>query len=222
MKAQITGLIEKIDNLNVRERAMLLLVILVAIIFLWNEFLMVPFEKTRKKIEASVTDLKKSNQALDLQIKVISQTSRIDPDKENLAQLRQLNSTLEQLDKQLSGLMTTLIPPKKMTAALEDILSKNGQLKLLRVESLSVKPLLEESKDKEKGASGIHQGVFRHAMAIEFEGSYSQTVKYLKALEQLPWLFFWDKIDYHVEEYPKAKVTIIVSTLSLNERWIGV
>lgn len=223
MKAQVTELIEKIDNLNVRERALLLLVILVVIFTLWNELLMVPLEKSRKQAEQEIVDIKKSSQSLDLQIKVISQTNLSDPDKANRAQLAQLKSTLKQLDQQLSGLMTTLIPPTRMTAALEDILSRNGNLKLLRVESLSVRPLLDEADDSEKPADTlVQQGVFRHAMLIEFEGSYSETVKYLKALEQLPWLFFWDKINYHVEEHPNAKVTIIVSTLSLKEGWIGV
>ncbi|MCF6283482.1 MAG: hypothetical protein L3J28_14985 [Candidatus Polarisedimenticolaceae bacterium] len=223
MKAQITELIEKIDNLNVRERAMLLLVILVAIFSLWNELLMVPFEKSREQAEQEIVDIKKSKQSLDLQIKVISQINLRDPDKENRAQLAQLKSTLKQLDQQLSGLMTTLIPPTRMTAALEDILSRNGHLKLLRVESLSVRPLLDEADGKEKSTdSVVQQGVFRHGMLIEFEGSYSETVQYLKALEELPWLIFWDKIHYHVEEYPNATVTIIVSTLSLKEGWIGV
>ena len=34
--------------------------------------------------------------------------------------------------------------------------------------------------------------------------------------------FYWTFLKYEVEEYPKAKITLQLSTLSLDEDWIGV
>ena len=39
---------------------------------------------------------------------------------------------------------------------------------------------------------------------------------------QLPWSFFWDRLDYTVTEFPKARAVIVVNTLSTREGWIGV
>ena len=59
-------------------------------------------------------------------------------------------------------------------------------------------------------------------MQIEFEGSYLETLKYMSQLEALSQKFYWGSVDFVIEEYPRARVTITVNTLSLSEAWIGV
>ena len=48
------------------------------------------------------------------------------------------------------------------------------------------------------------------------------TLRYLQALEALPWRFFWDSVDYQVIAYPQSTVRLKLHTLSLSEDWIGV
>jgi MSHA biogenesis protein MshJ len=48
------------------------------------------------------------------------------------------------------------------------------------------------------------------------------TLRYLQALEKLPWRFFWDSVSYQVMEYPDSVVRLELHTLSLSEDWIGV
>jgi MSHA biogenesis protein MshJ len=62
---------------------------------------------------------------------------------------------------------------------------------------------------------------FRHAMEIEFRGDYQQTVSYLKALEELPWHFFWQNVYLRTDEFPERVIKLRVNTLSLEDRWIG-
>jgi len=99
---------------------------------------------------------------------------------------------------------------------------------LTKLESLGAEPLfpVEENEDKtenEKNQKRTQRPeIYKHGMRIVFEGDYFKTLKYLQALETMPWRLYWDNVEYHVTEYPKASVAITVHTLSLDEGWIGV
>ncbi|NOZ53973.1 MAG: hypothetical protein GXP08_12740 [Gammaproteobacteria bacterium] len=65
-------------------------------------------------------------------------------------------------------------------------------------------------------------GIFRHGIEIEFYGDFKSTLSYLQAVEALPWRFYWDEVNYSVEEYPRALVKVTLYTLSLDRGWLGV
>jgi MSHA biogenesis protein MshJ len=44
----------------------------------------------------------------------------------------------------------------------------------------------------------------------------------LKKIETLPWVVLYDTIQYQVDEYPQAKVTLILYLLSKKEKWLSV
>jgi MSHA biogenesis protein MshJ len=102
-----------------------------------------------------------------------------------------------------------------MAVALSDILKKNKQLSLLKLETLAVTPLL-------KTAQAQQNPIYKHGLAISFQGGYLDTLAYLTAMESLPWHFMWESIAYEVKEFPTAEITIKVYTLSFKETWLGV
>ena len=57
---------------------------------------------------------------------------------------------------------------------------------------------------------------------LVFTGSYLDTLRYIQALEALPWRLFWDELDIHTEDYPKARVRMVISTLGLDAALLGV
>jgi len=113
-----------------------------------------------------------------------------------------------------------LIEPKQMAKVLEVVLAQNTDLKLQRVQSLGAEPL-SPIKAKE-GEEAETLGIYRHGLQIEFKGSYLSTLKYLKALDKLPWNFYWDVLELNVDKYPVSTIVITVHTLSFHEGWIGV
>lgn len=58
-------------------------------------------------------------------------------------------------------------------------------------------------------------------MELVVDGRYFDVLEYIKRLEQLKG-FNWQMLDYDVIDYPNARVTIRIRTLSLEEDWIGV
>ena len=97
--------------------------------------------------------------------------------------------------------------------------SRNKGLELIRMQNLTASPLIDDKSNAEKDDDGGM--VFRHGVVIEFK-EYLATLRYLKAIENMQWRFYWGGLNYTVDEYPNAHVTIVLYTLSLNEGWVGV
>jgi len=228
MKAKIQQLIEKIDALSLRERALVFGAVLVLLFTLWNELLMIPLEKQHARTNSSIEAVNKRLPVLEEQIESIKDGSAIDPNKDNQAKLEQFTGELSKIDQQISDLAANLIPPQKMAQALEQMLSFDTGLKIVRVENLGVEPLLKSDVYTKGGKQEVGGnikpalGIYRHSLLIEFEGEFHQILEYLRALEALPWELFWDRMDYTVKEHPTARVVIGISTLSLQKGWIGV
>ena len=97
---------------------------------------------------------------------------------------------------------------------LEEVLTRETDLRLVSVQSL---PSLALTEDKDtstnKRGKTVVPGVYQHALKIEFTGSYLSTLGYMQALENLSRRFYWGSVDFAVEAYPQARVTITVNTL---------
>ena len=64
--------------------------------------------------------------------------------------------------------------------------------------------------------------VYKHGLEIVFQGDYNSTLSYLRKLEQLPWKFYWEEVEYEVLDYPTAQILVRIHTLSLDKGWISV
>lgn len=63
--------------------------------------------------------------------------------------------------------------------------------------------------------------LFRHGVEIVLEGGYSDLVAYMKALEDMPSQLFWAKAKLDAADYPALRLTLVLYTLSLDEKWIA-
>ena len=111
------------------------------------------------------------------------------------------------------------LPPRQMAQLLEQMLLQQGELQLQRLETLQTKLL---NADPKKPNLVPRHAVYQHGFAVEFSGSYLATLRYLEALQAMPWRFYWDAVEFQVKDYPGSRVRLQLHTLSLSEDWIGV
>lgn len=220
MKAQLQLLFEKFDALNERERLAVMLLSVVAIIIIFLELLLSPLSKQHNIIDTQIISLQTQTKQLETQVAVLKTKKNRDPDFQEKQKLKLLNEQISNLDVRLKEKMHGLIEPKQMAKVLEVVLAQNTDLKLQRVQSLGAKPLAPFKAREGKEAESL--GIYRHGMQIEFKGSYLSTLNYLKALDELPWNFYWDVLELNVNKYPVSTIVITVHTLSFHEGWIGV
>lgn len=220
MENKIKSLFMKFDALNERERISIILLSAVAIIIIFFELVLSPLNQKYDIAEKQVSDLTTQTQQLESQILILNSKKNLDPDFQEKQKISLLNEQITKINEQLKGKMRGLIEPKQMAKVLELVLAQNTDLQLQRVQSLGAKPL--SPLKAENGEEPQSLGIYRHGLQIEFKGSYLSTLKYLKALDELPWNFYWDVLELNVEKYPVSSIVITVHTLSFNEGWIGV
>ncbi len=63
--------------------------------------------------------------------------------------------------------------------------------------------------------------LYRHGVEIELQGSYLDMVNYMEALEAMPTQLFWGKANLNADDYPNARLSLTLYTLSLAPKWIA-
>ncbi|MYN07892.1 type II secretion system protein GspM [Pseudoduganella aquatica] len=63
--------------------------------------------------------------------------------------------------------------------------------------------------------------LYRHGVQLVLQGSYLDMVNYMEALEHMPSQLFWGKATLEAEDYPKARLTLTLYTLSLDTKWMA-
>jgi MSHA biogenesis protein MshJ len=209
----------RINHLSLRERGILFLVVAMALYLLWNGLISTPQEKKQQSLLTQLKALRSEIATLDQHAVTIVGQQSIDPNAAERRQLEQLQSSLAGTRRQLEQAISGLIEPQQMARALETVLAQQKSLRFVRIENLGAEPLLEEpGRDARKSEAGI----YKHRMRLEIEGSFDQTLSYLRALEALPWQLRWDEVELTMLDYPTARVVISVHTLSMQRGWLGV
>lgn len=222
MMAKIKPLLEKYDALNERERIAIMLLSVVAIFIVCFELILSPINSKNTIIDNQLRGLQNQISQVEKQTQTLKTKKNLDPDFYENQKIKLLDEQLTSLNVHLKEKMHGLIEPKQMAQVLEVVLTQNTDLKLQRVESLQAQSLSSIFEKKTESAEKEDLGIYRHGLQIEFKGSYLSTLKYLKALDDLPWNFYWDVLELNVDKYPVSTIVITVHTLSFNERWIGV
>jgi MSHA biogenesis protein MshJ len=228
MKRRLSQLLARYDALSLRERVIVATLLVLVLVIGWQEIFYSSQSREQKRLRAELGSIQSRTAAQQQQIAVLEAEARRDPNAQIRRRLAELEQQRNRLNAQLQEKMQGLIEPKQMARVLEAVLTRQTDLKLIRVRNLPTRPLLKAEQGKGKKAAGKGPGrkpdvgVYRHGLQIEFEGSYLSTLEYLKALDALPYEFYWDELNLTVDKYPVSRIVITVHTLSLREGWIGV
>ena len=202
-----------VDKLSLRERLLVFATVLMLMGSVWYLALMQPLVQQatigRTEIESLRARVKTTNQNLDDQVLQITGTGT-----EYQQRYAQIQRRIDEINERLGDYATELIDPAEMARVLESVLKQQSKLRLIRIRNLSPEVL--------SASADTHNATFyKHGFEIEFEGSYFACLEYLREIEALPWRFYWQIVELDVEEYPRNRIRLEVSTLSLDEEWIG-
>lgn len=221
MQARWQQLLDRLAALQRRERIMIMLAIF-AVSYQLADMLI--FDRQYQKIERLNTEIARDNStivSLNNELNVLSAQRQDDPNSRLREQIQQVRDDVTALQSRLQTATRELISPQDMARFLEELLVQERELTMLRLQTLDVQPLLAVNGTAEQPATRLPT-LHRHGFSIEFSGGYMATLRYLEALEALPWRFFWDSVSYEVVDYPQSIVRLKLHTLSLSEDWIGV
>jgi len=221
---------EKTAALSLRERVILTSTAVALVVFVWLQFVFGPIEKMQAHHAKTLASLNQQ---------IVSQSDRLteltgllahNPNESLWAEQAQLQEKMTQLRKEIEARLSNLIAPEQMADVMRSVLSDYKGLHLLSARNLPVEPLRIQQTDADrpaaknttaKAAENDQAVIFAHGFELVLSGGYFQTLEFLQRLEDMSG-FYWRALDYQVEDYPAAKITLQINTLSLEEDWIGV
>jgi MSHA biogenesis protein MshJ len=211
MKKSMDKLMARLDALTLRERALVFGTAIAVLFSIWQLSFMQPLgqlaETDSQELQSMSARIDSANQNLEVQVLQLEGVGG-----ENRAQLQRIQQRIDLLNDQLGDYASELIDPAEMARVLEGVLDEQHELRLLSMRNLGAEALtVSEGKAL----------FYKHGLEIELEGSYLACLAYLQAIEALPWRFYWEVLDLNVEEFPDNRIRIVVSTLSMDEEWIG-
>jgi MSHA biogenesis protein MshJ len=242
MNAYWQKFVLRIDALSLRERLIIFVMAALVVITLVNSLLLESQFTKQKQISQRIRQEQSQIAGLQAEIQQILKSHDADPDRDNRERLVQLTQQSRQIQGSLRDMQKGLIAPDKITVVLEDILRRNGRLRLVSLKTLPVADLTEHASEENKSAEKLAdagavnagpstngqiqkkpaaEAIYKHGVEITVQGGYPDIVNYLAALESMPWQLFWGGANLTVEEYPRTTLTLTLYTLSLDRKWLN-
>jgi MSHA biogenesis protein MshJ len=208
---------ERIDELSLRERALIFFAVMIALYLVAHNVVFAPLAAEQGRLQRELAAKREQIQATDRQLAAFLDGGDRSAQDALRARLAALRDQSRALDAELDEVTSGLVSPREMAKLVEQVLERSTGLELLRLEALAPEQLQEQTGGAAPGVT-----VYRHGMRVEFEGRYFDIVEYLEALESLPWKVFWGEVQLATEAYPVARVSLLIYTLSRDANWIGV
>jgi MSHA biogenesis protein MshJ len=218
----MSALTKKYESMSLRERAFVVLALLALVIAVWDTYLMDPLRRARIGLEGALSSANSFG---------VTATSAdvSDPRQQSIKRAGDLQTQLATLDAQLKSTARGFVSADRMIEVLHDVLYRQGRLDLVSIRNLPVTSLVPPPETTpganvgaESAAGTELQPPYVHSIELVVDGQYSDVLDYLGQLEALPWKFRWSSLDLSTAGYPRNRVRIVLSTLSLDSTWLGV
>lgn len=209
----------KIDALTLRERVFVLAAALAVVGGLWEALLGGPLHAREQRASLKVENLSQRLEQLN-QSMAATADGMNDGAPDRLERLQVLRQRLQETEESVRIFTSDLVDPTQMRRVLEDLLYRQGGLRLISMSNLDGRALVEESEDSEPTDDGPR--LYRHGLVVVMEGAFLDCLDYLQAIERLPWQLYWGRFELEADDFPVNRILIELHTLSLEEEWIGV
>lgn len=223
----LRALAAHVDGRTRRERLLLAAAVVVVVALLWDVTLRAPLAARHaaaaervERLQSDLTGIEASTRQLRDELDAIT-------GDDGGRALEELRARIARIDERLAERTMRVISPAQMVAVLRDVLSAESPLTLVALRNAAVEPVIAEDRPVVSGEGADLEArdvprVFRHRVELVVRGEYFALLDYLKRLEALRWEFQWDALHIETQDYPTARATVSLSTLSLAEDWIGV
>ncbi len=231
----LNPLISNIDSRKQSEKILILGILIAGIVMTYLTLAFDPKRAQIASLQSQIASLENSISRQQTAYQTMLAQSQEDPNRFANDRLAVISREQAELDGEIQALAGDLVTPNQMTQLLRTVLERQSGLDLVSFRNVDAQPLREASTNaaellEEDGAINFEDvsreevvgQVYSHGLVIEFEGDYFSTLNYLRFLEDVTGSFFWDAISFSQLEWPNARVTLEIHTLSTDQGFIGV
>ena len=204
---------------STRERALIAFSLIAVILFLWWSYHAAPTMARVDNRQSENQRISGEIQNTRIVINGIRQRIATGVHQEKETRLARLIEDLAAVEQKLRVTTIELVDPEKMFQLMNELVYRDSRLKLISLHRREVRSAIPPSDPENPAADA---GIYRHVLELQFAGSYLDILRYMQSMEALDWKLLWDEIEIVSEEYPKAVVRVVMSTLSTRKEWVGI
>ena len=207
------------DSFSPRRKVAIAAVLLAVVYGAFYLLIFAPMMARNQSLSSEITLLARELNNLTAQEKVLSQGVSQDSRVQKVQTVKGLKQRVDELDQRLESLSLGLIGAHQLPIVLRDVLRQRGNLELVSMRAMPAEPMqVNNTPSSDIGETvEVPAILFKHRVSLRLRGKFFDLQQYLTALESGPWRFYWERLDYRVDTYPKAEVTLNVFTLSLDQ-----
>lgn len=233
----------RFDAQNRRERLLIMVAVLAGVV-LFGYAVLIEAPWSRQRAAQQQLLQQKTGLANLQQQRALMQTRAQNLGAAERAQLEKIQQEAEQVNQHLQTIGLTLVAPDQVADFLAKMLKHSAGVQLRAVRNLPVSELATSKKSVSETPSSSNANnavgssrateakadaetalveanpMFRHGVEITLVGSYADLLNYVSTLEKMPHRVLWGSLKLAVEEYPRARMTLTVYTLSLDRTWL--
>lgn len=210
---------ERIDALNLRERALVFAGVLGVLLVVAANYVFPSLQAQQKQLESELKLKREQTRLLYAQMEEAAKAAQRDTDAEHRARIAELNGKLRAIEGPGAPGAQQVVTPREMVRLVRELLARNQSLQLMRLENLPATTLVPAST--EAAAAPVAGQIYRHGLRVQVRGQYRDLARYLQALEALPWRVYWGEVSLEAKAHPTSELTVVIYTLSPNPEWIG-
>lgn len=198
-----------------RDRGVLLAASIVALLLAFEALAWGPARARLAAAETRLGSIEQEEGTLEAELDALDEQEALDPDAAVRRQLGLVQTEITALDTELGEQALQIIAPDEARAVLRDLIDNVADLRLVTMRTEAPTQLVNATGDD-------LPALYRHGLVIDLEGEYLALVDYVRALEQLPWRFYWLGIEVRAESPGPRGFRLHIYTVSLRKEWIRV
>ena len=206
---------QRFQALSLRERVLVIVMTLAIIAALANVLFFLPLQDQLKAERQQQQEHQRRREQLENELSQLQAWQARQEDGSGLVVVEQQLASVNQQIQQMSQRM---VPPQEMTALLQQLLAREQGMQVIALEKL---PLEQPNLSEAEAPVSAEVPLYRHRLRLSLRGNYFDSLRYLQAMEALPWTVYWDSLEYRVETYPQAILTVEIATLGQEQGWLG-
>ena len=221
LKSRWQELDKKYKALSLRERAMVAVAALAFVAYVGNALWVTPVFSRAQQFAKLTAQQEKELLGLQTQLELLRTQVAIDPNAPLRVEQAELRAQMSEVDLKLKRFESAMVPPDQMGTLLGNLLRQTKGVQLSSLKTLPVDPVIQP-KTEEGGTLALPKvNMYKHGYELKLEGSYLDLSNYLAELERQPQQLLWQRAALSVGEYPKATLTLVFYTLSLDKDWLS-
>lgn len=220
---QLTQLSQKWLVLSKRDRLMLFLVGLFAILGLTDTYLTEPVRQEVALKQAEITQFQQDIAKTKLNVAEAKAgvAGAVSPLKQ---QIEAVNADIAAQEHQLAEIGKMMVSPAEILPVLKKLLMQHKDVSVLEMETLPptgfLKKHVGQSADLNAAAAAAPT-LYQHSIKLRLSGNYLALGRYVADLKKMGQTIAWESAELK-SKYPENELTLEIYTLSGQQVWMGI